>query len=351
MLPEFVAVGETSESERGEVLARITFPRAAAPTANDAMDELFDAFPDHEPLLLGECDDEWRFGLRWKSYPPTFVDPSVHEAAAALFEMSSLELGAYHEVHRWGGRDVVISMVHAWALLAPAFAMQRRVREPLRWVVHVDDHTDLMAPMVRPSAKRGFLGDGVFGGEINLADPESVVAAVRRGIVNKGNFLSAYLLAHSECRTVHLGANLSEIEFPLVPDEEVFVLGGTDFSRTGFLLVPREISTSGRFRQTPMFPHQLPMSTNDGLWLDVDLDYFCNRYNGDSDRRSWVARPNEHAEVMKGVDGFLTDLSAAAWVSQIEAVSIAVSPGFFPSDHWGGVIPAIREGIQGILEG
>jgi hypothetical protein len=351
MTPDFRVVVEAGDPDQGEAspVVRIAFPRAAAPDANAAMDQLFAAFPDHQPILLSESDDQWVFELRWTSDPATFVDPGVTDAATSLYGLALAEIGGYCEVHRWGGRDVVISMVHAWALLAPAMAIKRRRGKPLSWVVHVDDHTDLMAPMVEPLAPPGLLRDHIFGVDINVGEPDSVVAAVRRGLVSKGNFLTAYLLAYPGCRAVHVGAKLGEKEFPLSPEKEVFELGGKEFTRTGFLLTHLVEPATGAFRQTRSLPSELPMQDNDGVWLDIDLDYFCNRYDGDSDRRSKVAVPNEQNEVMRRVESFLAELSVVNWLPRIEAVSIAVSPGFFPSDHWAGVIPAVRDGIRRIL--
>lgn len=351
MPPEFHAraeAGGTGEGD-GPPLVVITFPRFAAVDANAAMDQLFDAFPDHEPSLLSESGDAWVFGLRWQSYPATFVDPGVCRAAAAVCGLGSDQLGAFHEVHRWGGRDVVISMVHAWALLAPALAIQRRGGDPLPWVVHVDDHTDLMAPMVEPASTPGLLHDRVFGVDLNVGEPGSVSAAIRRGVVSKGNFLTAYLLAYAGCRVVHVGAELGEEAFPLSPEEDVLPLGGQQIRCTKFRLARSQEPATGAFRQTRSLPPTLPLQAGGGIWLDIDLDYFCNRYNGDSDRRLEVARANEHDEVMQRVERFLGELAEVPWLPRIEAVSIAVSPGFLPSDHWAGVIPAVRDGVRKIL--
>jgi hypothetical protein len=46
----------------------------------------------------------------------------------------------------------------------------------------------------------------------------------------------------------------------------------------------------------------------------------------------------------------LAELNHAAWITKIEAVSVAVSPGFFPAEYWAEVISTICEGIRLTLE-
>jgi hypothetical protein len=348
MPPEFRAMVDAGHL--GDLLpaVEIAYPRSAAPTANAAMDELFERFPDHEPELLVETDDEWRFRLGWTSDPLTFVDPGVAKAAASLYGLALPEIGGYREVHRWAGRDVVFSMVHAWAMLAAALAVSRRGGRPLRWVVHVDDHTDMGELALQPTGTEGVLTDVVFGRGLVLADPDSVVSAVRRGVISKGNFLTAYLLGHSGARVTHVGLGLEDGTFELVHAEEPGTLGGRSLPR-GRLLRERSAIGAGRFRRSGELPVEVP-APGEGVWLDIDLDYFWNRYDGDSDKLGRQAEPGERDEVMRRVERFLAELSRAPWITAIEAVSIAVSPGFFPADHWATVIPALRDGVREILE-
>lgn len=326
---------------------QIVYPKAAAGDQDAAINELIEAFPDHEPVPVSETDDTWQFRLVWTS-DPLFVDPGVSQAAQALYDLGWPEIGGYREIHRWGGRDVVFSMVHAWALLAGSMAVDRRGGRPLGHVVHVDDHTDLGPSMLQRHPEEGKLGDQVFGSEIVLADPDSVVAAIYQGAVNKGNFLTAYLLGYPGARVVYIGERLHEGEFQVVGGTEPATLGGRSFTRARFRLDPAG-SAEGTFRQTRVLP-DAAVAEGAGVWLDVDLDYFSNRYNGDSDNFSAVPQPGEHELVMRRVNQFLQELSSVSWLSEIEAVSIAVSPGFFPADHWADAIPAIRDGIRKILE-
>lgn len=348
MPPEFRALVDSGHL--GDLLpaVEIAYPRSAAPTANDAMDELFERFPDHEPELLVETDDEWRFRLGWTSDPLSFVDPGVAKAAASLYGLSLSEIGGYREVHRWSGRDVVFSMVHAWALLAAALAVSRRGGRPLQWIVHVDDHTDMGELALQPAEFDGAFTDPVFGTGLALADPDSVVSAVRRGVISKGNFLTAYLLGYPGARVTHVGAGLADGSFELVREDVPGMLGGHPLSRTALRRAACP-DGAGRFQRRGTLPTNAA-TPGEGVWLDIDLDYFWNRYDGDSNRLGRQLEPGEQDEVMRRVDRFLSELSQAPWIADIEVVSIAVSPGFFPTDHWAAVIPALRTGMREILD-
>jgi hypothetical protein len=327
----------------------INYPRGAARDVNAAIEELHDWFPDHEPALLSQTSAAWCFRLSWASDAATFVDPEVAKCAAGLFGLTLQELGGYHKVHKWGGRPVLFSMVHAWALLAPSLAMERRQEiGPVQCIVHVDDHTDLGELPMLPGGTAGTLKDLLSDASLVIPDPRSVVAAIHRGVVSKGNFLTAFLLAYPEARLFHVKRDVKESSFHLVQNYRCRRLGGRGLPRTK--LCPRTAkSGNGRFVQRATLPTAIEPA-GQGVWLDIDLDFFWNRYNGDSDRLLALPMPGECDRVMLGVDDFLTNLSRVSWLTDIATVSISVSPGFFPTDYWKAVIPAVRNGVQSLLE-
>jgi Acetyltransferase (GNAT) domain len=328
----------------------IVFPRAAADDSNAAMDYLLQVFPDHEPTLVRERAGDWVFRLNWTSSIQSYVDPAASARATALWGLELGEIGGYHERYDWGGREVVFSLVHSWALLPPAYVIERSGRAPL-WVVHIDDHTDLMPTLLEPLPGCRALHDHVFHKDVNLGDSKSVIAAVERGIVSKGNFLTAYLLGHRRCRIIHVGRNVVERECQLYEQMNRLVMGSAAVPQYRLVSDPPAPLQVATLQQRRTLPIDLPVEEGEGVWLDLDLDYFCNRYNGDSDRRGEVALPGEREEVMGRISVILAELRRALWLSKIEAVSIAVSPGFFPAEYWTEGMTVVRDGIQEILQG
>ena len=62
-------------------------------------------------------------------------------------------------------------------------------------IVHVDDHDDLMPPLLKRDVSG--LIDPVAQRIVDLYKVDSVNAAIDRGVISKGSFLAAYVLADS----------------------------------------------------------------------------------------------------------------------------------------------------------
>ena len=66
------------------------------------------------------------------------------------------------------------------------------------------------------------------------------------------------------------------------------------------------------------------------------MDYFNNRYDGDSD---WRERKNQFDPPLQNILAKIDQLTEALMdfglAPRIENIAIAFSPGFFPAEHWG----------------
>jgi hypothetical protein len=83
------------------------------------------------------------------------------------------------------------------------------------------------------------------------------------------------------------------------------------------------------------------------LLLHVDFDYFCNRFDGDSD---WEGRPTrnpaDRAEVLRRIDALAEAIAGAAIAPRIASVCGALSPGFFPAEFWGESVERLARGLS-----
>lgn len=327
----------------------IIFPRQAARDLQGAMDQLLERFPDHEPRLVQEHIDSWLFGLVWRSDQET-IDPSVVRVAEELYGLKAGEIGGFCRAYNWRGRSVVFSLVHAWALIAPAAIHQGAAETPINWVIHVDDHTDLMELIVRPSGKAGALVDQISDAMIYLNNEESITSAIWRGALHKGNFLTAFVAGNPDCKVVHVKRFAPASDFALLEYSPTIEVAGRGVRGYG---LRRNTSRGGEtavWFQRRSLPRELPLASGGGVWLDIDMDFFCNRWNGDSDRRG-VSTPNaEAARIDKRIGRLLRDLSRATWLPDVLAVSVAVSPGFFPSEYWRTAVASLENGLKSIFE-
>jgi hypothetical protein len=323
----------------------IKFPKDRASDVNAAMDELFRLFHDHYPVLVDDNPREWTFRLRWPEDPLWYVDPQLVDQARRHFDCSLVDLARFVEDRSTKNVTFVFSMFHSRALLAPALAYHRHSIENFTHIIHVDDHDDLLPPLLE--SRRGSLFDPISSVMIDLASPESVTAAIDRGVIHKGSFLACYVLARPNGSIWHVSDRLKENASWLLPvsiDED---LGGRRLAVSALDFKPEFQVASWRLDETPAYPKSL--SDAGAVWLDVDLDGFCNRYDGDSDRRDVTATDVEERVLRQRIDDFLISLSAARWKTQVRAVSVAASPGFFPSEYWDYALPTVCDGIAAAL--
>ena len=327
----------------------IKIPRVTATDANAAMDQLFELFHDHYPYIISEDKNSWKFGLCWPTSLQWYVDTNVESVAFKLFGLHLESIAPFYQMRKIGKVDFLFSMFHSRALIAASYSTQRHKGISFTHIIHIDDHTDLMPPLLHFDGSLGKLFDPLFMHQVDIMIPESIKAAIDLGLISKGSFLTSYLLMSPPGRLIHVCETLKEKECWLTTTSLKYSLGGKDFKRTGVVLQNEPLLGSWHFSQTPNLPHDLSLGIDESVWLDIDLDAFCNRYDGDSSRSAQRTTVQEYHKMVRRIEQFLNELSYASWVSNIQAVSVAVSPGFFPSDYWASAIPAICDGIRKIL--
>jgi len=326
-------------------ITTVRFPKDCAADANAAMDVLFSLFADHYPAQIGEDEHEWFFRLSWPVDPSWYVDPQLTAQADRLFGCSLADLPLMSEDRSKNDVAFIFSMFHSRALLAPALARQRLGVTHFSHIVHVDDHEDMMAPLLEARGRTLF--DPISRVEIDLSATESIMAAIDRGVIHKGSFLASYVLAHSPGSIIHVCDRFSDRDHWLAPRHTVKRLGHAELPITTVEFTEHADSSLWHFRETSIFPREL--SNVESVWLDVDLDEFCNRFDGDSNRRDMHTTDAERSIMSRRIDNFLIGLMAASWKNRVRAVSVAASPAFFPSEYWNNTIPKICEGIATAL--
>jgi hypothetical protein len=326
----------------------IRFAKVCAADANTAMDQLFAVFTDQYPTLVGEDLTHWTFSRAWPRDPTWYVDPQIAHHARRLYNCSLSDLARYWEVHVTAGVPIVFAMFHSRALLAPAAAFELRGMTHFDTIVHVDDHADLMPALV--TLRSGVLRGSISQRRINLDSRDSIVCAIDEGILNIGSFLTAYMLGKPPGRCIHVKRGSTRTATALAPSVHRAALADFEFESTEMEPVTATAHDGWVLEEASRLPMDLNASTGP-VWLDVDMDGFCNRYDGDSKRADRPPTERERAMTRRHIDEFLLDLRAAAWTRLIGAVSIAASPGFFPSDFWEEMIPVVRRGIEDVIAG
>lgn len=285
----------------------------------------------------------WKLRLLPPSRLEHYVDPRIGEGLRWWSDtFGPIELldvpFAHHRVPR-----SMISLNDSWTLLSwshwlASHSLSSGLPQNVT-ILHLDDHDDFMCPRVFLGHDGG-LCDGVTGRPVDLAMPTSVESAIRSGAIGIGSFISP-LLHHLPCVDVrHLCATQYRLDRAgahwigrAILEDSLLQLGG---SRPA-LTVARGSRPKGAVAHPYLVTDDLKSwlgGLRDGpILLHVDMDYFCNPYNGDSD---WAESGPKHerspGDVIRRIDEVFDALGPIA--SRIEDCAIALSPGFFPVSLW-----------------
>ncbi len=319
-------------------------------------ERLSDYFCDRT-VACSVVDDGWLLTLGWQDKPERYKDPniltglhwwsprlSISEVPTAVRQESGFQL-ALNDC--W-------SLV-AWSRWISDQAAQQDLPNELV-LLHVDDHDDLMSPRIVRNERRWV--DAITGEEFSLLDVSSVASAIESGAVGIGSFIVPLLY---EVPRVHI-RHLCVTEYSTSrPDFYRVELGGARDD----LLVPGANRQSATLQRNSAGAspsgHSYRVASNPREWLaalpdapvllHLDLDFFNNRFNGDSD---WRNRPARHdpplADILASVDAIFAALRAEGILPKIADMTVALSPRFFPSEFWEPTIDRIRDHARGLYD-
>lgn len=297
--------------------------------------QLRDYFCDKDAVAT-EDGPNWTLSLRWSDDPYRYVDPHLEEGLAWWGgDLNYQEMAAARK--RRG--KVLLSLNDTWTLESWSEWLAKQSHAQDIIVLHVDDHKDLGAPRV--FVRDGSWIDPIQGRSVDLSQPASITSAIHSGALGMGSFLTPFLHCYPSTDVRHLcqGPKCvetidSRIRIELVEDS----LLDPSASRPAVSLSADEGGVGkGRYR----FTHDLDAwlegvkSNSAAILLHIDMDYFCNRYDGDSDHIEHPGPLNYTlAEVLMQIDQLTDALNRHGVVSRLADIAIAFSPGFFPAEFW-----------------
>lgn len=305
--------------------------------------------PTHPAARQAALEDYFAFDLwpRWTDDGDEVVIELIPPPAAAFYVDERLDegLATWDPPVRltdiptaWGEIDeCFVSLNDAWTLYSWSRWLRRRLDahdEPTEVVVlHADDHEDLMSPRVISVDAR--MVDAITGREVRLDAPDTVAAAIESGGIGMGSFVVPFLHRFPALEMRHLKANADHTgSTPLMPTTQPDSLLHPGEPRLDSVRLPSG-GGSGRYSRTGDVATWAAPTGGRPALLHVDLDYFNNRFDGDSD---WPLHERQHDppldEVLRMVDELFDALEASGAIENIEDVAIGVSPAFFPAEMW-----------------
>lgn len=279
--------------------------------------------------------DSWTLDFHWSADPERYVDPRLADGLAWWGEGVRYE--TMFSAQRRHGK-LLRCLYDSWTLASwSRWLADGHGKGAAPVILHVDDHRDFGSPRleVTDSGWR----DLISGRPFVLADPQSVEAAIVSGAVGMGSFMTPFLHQIPGCEIRHLcqppkttGTLIQILQMETVSDDLLACQGRRP-------TIERHIadgSTYGlRYLATCDPDKWLDEIEDRPMLLHVDMDYFNNRYDGDSDWAFNEARLDPSLDtILQKIDALTRALTGRDLVRRIDDIVIAYSPGFFPAEFW-----------------
>ncbi|HCW1033986.1 hypothetical protein [Pseudomonas aeruginosa] len=298
---------------------------------------LRDYFCDKDAVLK-DAGEYWQIELAWASNAERYIDPRLIEGLQ--WWGMGLSYGDMATARFRQGR-VLWALYDTWTLESWCEWLASAPRqEGGLTILHIDDHRDLGSPrlFVEPGGWR----DPITGHTVDLEVPTSVTKAIESGAIGMGSFLTPFLHLHPTADVRHLcqapkciGTTDFRIKLGHQPDD----LLDTGAVRPTIELELRSNGIGpGVYRYTDSLVSWLEGIGEGPILLHIDLDYFCNRYDGDSDALT-SPKPLDPSisEIRTRISELGKAMNDAGVVDRIADIAIAFSPGFFPAELWNDV--------------
>lgn len=245
-------------------------------------------------------------------------------------------------------------MNDAWTLLAWSKWLRRRVddgRAPgAVTVLHVDDHEDMMSPRLIVDGEQ--MRNALTGDAVDVSTPETVERAIATGGIGMGSFIAPFLLQLRALHLRHLRARGDDVEAVAIgPSFEADNLLRPGAARLAIdrSAGPGAAGTYSRWTDPTAWASD---DSDRPILLHIDMDYFNNRYDGDSDWQQQMPRHDPSEQCVNGmVDELFHALATSGAGNRVEDVAIGISPGFFPGELWASAIERVLSHLPELAAG
>lgn len=315
--------------------------------------EFLDHYFDDLLASVVAVPDGWEIELNWPSTADYYVDPYLIQGLN--WWLSDTAVG---DIRKQVSDDYncQISLNDSWTLFAWSqwLAARRKTENAAENVVilHVDDHTDLMTPRLVMTGYNWC--DAITDEAFDLYNPASVRSAILSGAIGVGSFIAPFIHSVPQVELRHLSQTTTNnrLKFhSLVMEEIPDILLKTKSHRPAVKVDSADLArnyqtghgTSKRYCLTHDVRSWLRNIPNAPILLHIDMDYFNNRFDGDSDWHSHTKRHDPSlSSILLSIDMLFDEIVASKIESQIENVTVALSPRFFPCEFWSESIVRIQ---------
>jgi hypothetical protein len=253
-------------------------------------------------------------------------------------------------VERHDGRRVLRSASHSWALWAWSHWLRsKHLAQPL--IVHLDAHDDLGTPCLRSLSCKGRYATLACGHIVDVRQPGTIARGIEERAIGIGSFIVPLLHALEGFNLLHIHRHAASDDGRSATRFHLSGIVLDDRSRPMFRIANDKVGTApGLYVTTDDLSVLGALRWEGPVLFDVDMDYFCDRF--DNKLRSAADDASTLDQVCARID------EVGEWLrrvpelmSHIEVVTLALSPGFFPSDYWSESIARLERAITQALDG
>jgi hypothetical protein len=329
------------------------------PTKEEAVATLIHVYKDKYPIPVGETAHEWYYRFVWPKHIKSYTDPNVAENLLETFNLNLAHIPYYRVLVEWNKNGALFlrTFNHMWTLWAWSKWLEKKSRynvgRPL--IIHLDSHDDLEVPSLICTTKRGKFKAPIGEQILHLYQSTTVPPFVLRGFIGIGGFIIPFLHTIQECDLVHIypqsntSTSQSSMTIELIAEQVQFFKNLKPRPSVTFQDSLQALQHNVRYLLTDDLSILRRLNPQGAVLLDLDLDFFCNRFDNQEDHTDKTELSLE--QVCQLIDHFGSYLQESSLLKHVEVVTLAISPGFFPSAYWATTIPRLETMLQKLFNG
>ena len=213
-------------------------------------------------------------------------------------------------------------------------------------IIHVDDHSDLMAPYI--GYVNGVVMNMITRELVDFNDSESIKRAILSGAITIGSMLTSIVYPLEKFKIFHVKQGA---------ERKMFTIKKSSF--TDNIIIDKcericidvnSVQESKNYLITQNWDDVVnSISENEKCLLHIDMDYFNNRYNAST---SWYKENKRHdptfRQQMLVMDRLFSSVKKINEKAKILNVLIGISPSFYPQEYWAMGLQYLVDGFERI---
>lgn len=317
-----------------------TLPRHHLPDEDaQRRDIIEDYFTEHLPNAY-KLEDRWLIQLERPSdfYGCYSLDPTLKTGLSWWGPCARVcDIPVEHRVNDKG----LLAIEDQWVPYSWSLYFQQLKSIPKELILlHIDDHQDMMSPRVGYRCDGRFV-DYITRDSFSLLEPEKVKGAILSGAIGKGSILTPLIWSVDKIHVRHLSYrpypykayHINTLE---TSDNVISKLNNRISVHNHPVGLPQLQDRSNYFVTNDIeeWIENLPESVP--VLLHFDMDYFNNRFDGNSNWRTEMTRthdPSFEAQ-QERIKQVISNIVKKGILSRVQNITVGFSASFFPGEFW-----------------